>query len=169
MAIHNGAPCMLTQHARMPQLLGLLRAKRLVIRNIFSCIGLCTLNCGPWPRVLASCHPDPSVKPLKTGEVSFPRSRGTKLFHPLIRRLSPLPYPTMDPSQFTPEQLAYQQATFNESTAWEIYTTSIVGIVVAVGTTIMRFFARRYRKADLKSDDWLMVLAVVRVALPVRN
>ncbi len=67
----------------------------------------------------------------------------------------------MDASKLTPERKAYMQATFYDSKIWENYTVSIIGLVVAVATTMMRFLARRLQQAGLKSDDWLMALTLV--------
>ena len=61
----------------------------------------------------------------------------------------------------SPEVLAYEKEHFYDSVVPQIMVGASISIAVTVGTTALRFIARKQRKAPLQSDDWLMLLAMV--------
>lgn len=60
-----------------------------------------------------------------------------------------------------PAEAQYQLAHIHESRAKEIVVSHFVCLAIALVAVALRFLSRRMSKTPIKSDDWMMVAALV--------
>ena len=63
----------------------------------------------------------------------------------------------------TPEQLADQRAHWHDDRRPMLYASTALFGCIAVVAVVLRFVARWRLKAKIKIDDWLIVVALVRL------
>ena len=66
-------------------------------------------------------------------------------------------------SAFTPEELAYLEAHRDESRVSEVHWVYSVPITFGILSTGLRLWAKRAGRNGITLDDWLIVVATVRL------
>lgn len=60
-----------------------------------------------------------------------------------------------------PAEAHYQLAHVHESRVYDIVSSHIACLVIAVIAIVLRFVSRRMSKTAIKADDWMIVVALV--------
>ena len=59
-------------------------------------------------------------------------------------------------------QIAYEQAHADAYNATGFVPFCIIGICLITFATVLRFWSRKIQRTDWKSDDWTLLVALVR-------
>ena len=63
----------------------------------------------------------------------------------------------------SPNNIEYQLAHINDDKSVTLVTSLTISLVLAVAAVVLRFISRRLCKAKIQADDFLIVVALVRV------
>lgn len=64
-----------------------------------------------------------------------------------------------------PAQLKYYEKHASDNVKPNLIATAVLGLVIACIAVLLRFVARWKQRASFKADDWLILLALVRLFL----
>lgn len=65
----------------------------------------------------------------------------------------------------TSEEIQYQEEHIHDDRSGNIVTSHAICIALAAIAVLLRLIARRMCKASIRADDWMIIVALVRLPL----
>lgn len=65
----------------------------------------------------------------------------------------------------TPEEIQYQIEHIHDDRSGDMLISNATGIAIAAIAVLLRFISRRMCKASIQADDWMILIAMVRIFL----
>ena len=69
----------------------------------------------------------------------------------------------------SPEEIAYEKAHISDDKTGQVVAANVICGIVAVLSVALRFLSRKYAKAHLGPDDWLLVASLVDTLLIIEK